>query len=121
MQADADGMAKSRLRSTGCRAPLGLVHSLCGSGMACKLVGRTPWPRDEFAAAVGASAGKFDACAGGAEGALEGADARVGAIGGQVDVAAFAVRSQLEHGQPAQVKNTSVVARPDADRSISDR
>ena len=77
-------------------------------------------PRDELAAAVGASAGQFDAGTGHAEGALEGAEARLGAAGWQIDVAAFAVRSQLEHGRPPQVKNASVVPRPDADHSISD-
>ena len=53
---------------------------------------------DEFACAVGAYAGEDAVGAGGAEGALEGADAGVAAVRREVAVAAFAVGAEFEHG-----------------------
>src|SRR5207248_520541 len=55
------------------------------------------WPRHEFAAAVRTAAAELRFGAGRAEGAFEGADARLGRIRRQVAVTAFAPRSQFEH------------------------
>lgn len=63
-----------------------------------ELVRRTTWARRQLAAAVGAHALQAFGGAGFAEGALEGADARVGGVGGQVTVAAFAAGAELKHG-----------------------
>jgi hypothetical protein len=53
--------------------------------------------RLEVATAVGADSAQHVVRAAGAERALEGADACVGAVGRQIDVAALAVGAQLEH------------------------
>ena len=53
--------------------------------------------RLEIAAAIRAGAGERPFGAGGAEGAFEAADARVGAVGRQVPAASFAIRSELKH------------------------
>ena len=68
----------------------------------CRIVdelrGRPDRPAHQLAAAVGAAAVEHGVRAGAAEGALEGADARVGGIRGQIAVATLATGPQLEHG-----------------------
>ena len=62
-------------------------------------LGRRPdWSRRKSAAAVGADVVEMGFDAIGAEGALVGADARVGRRRRQILVAVFAVGSELEHG-----------------------
>ena len=64
--------------------------------MARELARRTDRPVDELAAAVGTDAAEL-ARAVHAEGALEGADARVGGVRRKTAVATLATGPQLEH------------------------
>src|SRR5688572_27123027 len=61
-----------------------------------ELLGGSDRTRLEIAAAIRADSGERPVHALGAEGALEGADARLLAVGRQVAAAAFAIGSQLE-------------------------
>jgi len=70
--------------------------------MTGQLVRSTPWPRQQFTAAIGALAVKYRIGASRAEGALERADACIGGVRWQVGVATFAIGSELKHGVPWQ-------------------
>ena len=63
-----------------------------------EFAGRSARPDYEVAAAVWADAAEFGFCTQGAKRAFERADARFCGVGGKVDVAAFAVGAELEHG-----------------------
>jgi hypothetical protein len=63
-----------------------------------ELCARANWPRHEISAAIGANALEDIIGASGAEGAFEGADPGLAALRRQVLVAAFAIRSKVEHG-----------------------
>ncbi len=73
------------------------VHPFGAGGEAGESRGRPDRAADQFAAAVGADAGEPGLRAVGAEGAFEGADPRLRAVGRQVAVAAFAIGAQGEH------------------------
>src|SRR5262245_32645016 len=78
-------------------ATLGLEDSFDGRGILAELLQRTRRTTHENATAIRTLAGESFRRAARAERAFERADVRVRRISGQIDVAALAVRSQLEH------------------------
>src|SRR5690606_1799719 len=86
-----------RLRGPRPGAAVGLEQALGRSREAGEPICRAPWTGNQLSAAIRAPAFEQLLGAAGAERAFERADARLKRVGRQVDVAAFAVRSQLEH------------------------
>jgi large repetitive protein len=80
-------------RPTRCRAQ----HALRRRRTLQQLLRRTDRPRHEIAAAIGAAVAEYVGRAIGAEGALVGADARLGRVRRQVAIATFAVGAQGQH------------------------
>src|SRR5216683_2928830 len=80
-------------------AALGLVDTRGGSGMLRELPGGPARPWHELAAAVRAAAVEDFCRAVAAERAFERADDRVGRLRRQVAVAAFTIRTKLEHAR----------------------
>ena len=77
-----------------------LENSPVGRRVAFQLARRASWAEHQFPAAVRTDAAQPAFRASDAKRAFEGADPRLGRIRGQVFVAAFAVRAQLQHGRP---------------------
>jgi hypothetical protein len=75
-----------------------VVDALGGRRVVGEFVRRPPRAGDQFAPAVRTPAAEFFFGTAGAEGAFEGADARLRGVGRQVPVTAFAVRPELQHG-----------------------
>src|SRR5688500_15646436 len=63
-----------------------------------QFLGRAPWPAQQLATAIRAGAVQLVASAPGAERALERADVRLRRITREIAIAAFAVRTKLQHG-----------------------
>src|SRR3954471_6501429 len=78
-------------------APGRLENPLRGRRIVCELASRAARPRNQLTAAVRTLPSKNPLRASPAEGAFEGTDESVAALGRQVAVAALAVRPELEH------------------------
>ncbi len=74
-----------------------LLHPLGAARKLRQQRGRPGRPGHQIAAAVGTAAFEPGLGALGAEGAFEGADARVAAVGREIAIAAFAIGTKQEH------------------------
>src|SRR4029079_19614365 len=83
--------------SGGAGAALWFQHALRGRRKLREFLSRTPWPRDELAAAVRTLALQYSCHTRNAERALERADARLGRLRRQICVAPFAIRACVRH------------------------
>jgi predicted alpha/beta hydrolase family esterase len=78
-------------------ASLRFEHAACRGGVTKQRLGWADRPANQLAAAIGTAPTEHSLGAVAAERALEGADARIHRVRGQVFVAAFATGSQFQH------------------------
>jgi hypothetical protein len=97
--------------SSSWHAPLRFEHTFGRGRIPGKLFHRSPRARDELASAIGAFACELGLRACLAERAFERADSRVRAVRRQIDVAAFAVGSELKHVSSLRFRQAPRLAR----------